>query len=216
MRKLFLLLTMAIGASSVNAQERMDSLLRSMPKTIAPYLSDAQRDELSKFTSRGDTIKVKNSLNGFTSIDSISNDFAQISLNEETDLQIRLLNEAQSGNKVVCIIKSVKKPVKESNILFYDTNWQVLESDFGLPKFTDRDYTMAMMTQRPDSMAEDKFKDLQNCIEPFIINADMSASDGTITFKLSIPFNIQGKNDEIKAILRQKTFKWNGTAFKEH
>ena len=216
MRKIFLLLTMAIGAASLNAQERMDSLLRSMPETMAPYLSAAQRDELSKFTSLGDTIKVKNSLNGFTSIDSISNDFARISLNEGTELQIRLFNEAQTGSKVVCVIKTIKKPVAESAMRFYDTKWKVIKSNFGLPTFTDRVYTMATLTQRPDTMTEDRFKDLQNCIDPFITNADMSAHDGTITYNLSIPFNIHGKKEEIKAILRQKTFKWNGEVFKEH
>lgn len=215
MRVIFLLTLLLLGQSSVSAQKTMEDLIKTIPQEILPYMNESQRNEINQFVGLKDTVKVKNMLEGTLSIDSISKNFAKITLNDAVNLQIRLFSKKDSS-QIICMIKTVNKPVKESHVYFYSTSWEKMEQNFGLPDYTEINETLlASFLNKPTEMTVEKFKELSNSIEPIIVFADFSKQSEIITFQLSLSLMSKEQKNEIKAITKQNSFKWDGFIFKK-
>lgn len=215
MKVILALIFMLFGYSSMSAQKTMKDLIKEMPKEILPYLDVNQLNEIKQFVGLKDTVMVKNMLEGTLSIDSVSNDFAKITPNKAMTLQMKLLSRNDS-TQIICMIKTINKPVKESHVYFFSTAWEKLEQDFGLPDYTEVNDTLsASFLFKPKEMTDEKFKELSNLIEPFIVFADFSKQSDSITFQLSLPLMSEEQKNEIKAITKQNSFKWNGFIFKK-
>lgn len=214
MRGLFLCLLIFFNVSAATAQKTVKDVIKTMPEDIIPYLQDEQWAEIYNFMESKDTLEVKNALNGTTSIDSISESFAKISLNKITEMQIKLL-PCNDTTEIICLVKTINRPVKESTVQFFSTNWNEIDDDFNLPRPGDIDAINSAFIERPDSMSEDKFKELSSYIDPVIITADVSGTGNTIVYSLSLPFIPNDKSEEIKALIKQNTFKWDGGRFKK-
>lgn len=63
-------------------------------------------------------------------------------------------------------------------------------------------------------MTAARYEELLKYLEPVIVYADIAKDNATITLSLSIPFGSKETIDDIRAITRKKTFKWNGYYFK--
>lgn len=214
MRILFLSLLLFLNVFTVFAQKDIKEIIKNIPEEIIPYIQDGQRAEIYKFIESNDTFKIKNTLNGTTSIDSIGKGFAKISLNDIADLQIRLF-PYQDSTEIICLVKTIYKPVKESIVQFFSSEWNKIDEDFNLPQTKDTDLLIESFIERPDSMSKKQFIELSSYIDPIIINADVSSTDYTIEYNLSLPFIQEKQSKEIKAIIKQNTFKWDGRKFKK-
>ena len=215
MRTLILISVFLLGMQCVKAQKSVKDLLATIPESVVPYLTAEQAAELVKFTDESKTASVKNALNGTTSVDTLAADFASLKLNGVTDMQVRLLPLGDTA-QVVCVIKTVNKPVPESTVKFYTTDWKQLDSHFNLPDGGDACLMMSMLTHCPDTMPKTRFDELCKYLDPIIVSADFSNIGQGLTYSLSLPFVQKGDMDEIKSIIRQKSFKWQAGLFKEY
>ena len=186
-----------------------------MPETIIPYIGEEQREEICKFTNETDTIKIKNELNGFTEVNLSGTDFARIKLNESATLQIKLLPVNDTA-QVICMVKTMTAPISESDVKFYSTDWSLIDNNFGLPQFSDAENLTATFTQRLDTMQANKFEELLGYFEPATVYADISPKENVITYKLGIPLASKTEKDELRAIIKPKSYKWTGTNFKKY
>ena len=197
-----------------NAQTSIKEIINNMPEDMMPYINNDQMAELLEFTDKKDSVKIKNVFNGTSSIDSLSLNFAKISLSKATELQLKLL-PAGDTTQIVCVVKTIKKPLRESTVKFYSTDWKSLNSEFGLPEKFDTDSILNMFVQRPDTMSEVKFKELCNYFEPVMLTANFENNDNIITFSLSLPFVQKDTYKELNAILKKISFKWDGQKLKK-
>ena len=202
MRTFIIILFAVLGVRQCAFGKSLEEILRAMPSSFIPYLTDNQREEMSKFTEGMKSVEVNNIFNGKTAVDTISSDFAVIRLNAVADMQV--------------MVKTVRKPLAESSISFYTTDWQPVESRFGLPDIGDAGVMMQMLVERPDSIDAIRFNRLCSYIEPVMVSADCSNDDNIITYSLSLPFVTKDKADEIKAVIKKKSFKWDGETFNEY
>lgn len=214
MRKSIPIIIMLFYVSAITAQTTIRNILGNMPENMTPYLNASQRAEIIKFTESKDSIKVKNSLNGTTSVDTLNDNFIKISLNEAASMQMKLL-PLNDSTQIICTVKTIKTPIPESTIKFYTTEWFPIDSTFNLPETDKPDTMIELLSQRPDTMSEQRFNELRNYIEPVIISAEISNDDNIITYNLSLPLMPGDKSDELKAIIKKKSFKWNGDKFKK-
>lgn len=196
------------------AQQEIKDVIKNIPKELISYIQDEQKSKLYNTINLNDTVKIKNALNGTTSIYIIGKKFAKIVLNEIVDLQIKLLPYNDS-TEIICLVKTIHKPVKESTIQFFSTEWNNINEKFGLPQTDNKDLSIEPFILCPDNISKEKFIELISYIDPIIINADISEADNTITYNLSIPFIQKERSEEIKSIIRQNTFKWTGCMFKK-
>lgn len=212
MKRLLILTLSAINLCCGFAQKNITDLLKTMPDSIIPYLNNNQKAELSKFSNAHDSLKVKNMLGGETSIDSLSNSFVRIKLNDDTDMQLKLL-PLKDSTMIICAIKTYRKPVPDSSIKFYTTDWERIKDTFGLPTMSNVDAILDLLTERPDTMSTTRYNELRNELEPVIIEATFTGTEPTITYKLSLPLLNKEEMQGVKAILKQKSFKWNNKTF---
>lgn len=212
MRRTVLIVTLLLsGIASAMAQTTVKDIIKTIPQEFLPYIDEDRRKEINEFAGVQDTMEIKNSLNGTTRIFTANDNFAQIDLNEAARLQIKLL-PVNDSTQIICLLKTVTKPVPDSKIGFYSTAWVPLSSDFNLSLSNNTDSLLAYFAA--DSMTVDEYEELKRNIEPVIISADIAKDENTITFSLSIPFVPKDDYDNIKAMIKQKTFKWDGKHFK--
>lgn len=204
-------LTMCFTAAF--AQKNITNVLDNMPTELLPYISESQKHELGKFTIDNDTVKIKNQLNGSSTVTIINDDFAKVDLSEAVHMQIKLL-PVNDTTKIICLVRTIKIPLPESDVSFYTTEWKRINSQFGLPDINDEDAMLDAMTQRPDSMSLEQFNKLRNIIEPITISADIPAGNDMIIFNINVPFTTKEEKNDVEAIIRQKCFKWDGKSFK--
>lgn len=213
MKTLALLAALLISTTMACAQTTVKDVLGTMPPEVIPYINSDQRGEMNKFTIDNDTVVVKNTLNGTSTVTTIGDDFARLDLNKNTRLIIKLLPVSDS-TQIICLVKSVRRPVPESVVEFYDTNWKVINNSFNLPDTRNAEAMLNELTARPDTMSQERFEELRKYIEPVVVRANIPHGGNTITFRLSVPFTTKEKFNEIKAILKKKSFKWDGKSFK--
>ena len=90
------------------------------------------------------------------------------------------------------MVKTFKAPAEESEIHFYDAEWNQLAGDYGLEQIknqdnTDVDVLLSNFIQKPDTMTSERFEELSKLIEPVMVYASFDVSEPILTFKLSIP-----------------------------
>ncbi|MCD8297668.1 MAG: DUF3256 family protein [Prevotella sp.] len=210
MRKLFFITFMVFCLSST-AKISISDVLCTIPKDIIPSLNDEQHSELLLNRETNDSLKIKNMLDGFTSIDSIAPDFVKISVSMALDLQIRILT-CNDSTQIICLVKTYTTPMLESMVSFYNTDWSTLHKNFDLPSANNPDALLASFIQRPDTMQVQTFNNLCKFIEPVVISADFS-ENANFYYNLTIPPTSNDKTDELKAIIKPQIFKWNGDNF---
>lgn len=213
MKRLMLVFFTLASALLANAQISINDIISKIPNEIAPYLNNEQKTELGKFAGNNDTIAVKNMLNGTTTIDSINSSYARIKLSNTSDIQIKLL-PLNDSSQVICVIKTLKKPVADSKIMFYTAGWERINNNFGLP-INDTTPTKILdeLTASPDTMSSTRFIELRNLLEPVIMSAEFIDEDNVIKFSLSLPLLNSEEKESVRSIVKQKSFKWDGEIF---
>ena len=104
-------------------------------------------------------------------------------------------------------------PKKE--VIALKKEWEKLENGYGLPDIHNADSIMAGFTCKPDTMTETKFEELRKYIEPIMVYAGFDDKGQALTFSINIPFTTKDMRNEVKAIIKQKSFKWSNGFFKE-
>lgn len=227
MKRTFFLVIMTLNIAFSTAQTANEEVSRAkpatikevlmaMPDSIVQYLNSEQRAELCRFSNTQDTLKVKNTLNGETYIDSISDTFANVVLNNAAQMQIKLL-PLNDSSQVVCTIKTVSKPVADSRVNFYSVDWNKLQDTFGLPNQNNEKVMLGLLTVCPDTMSMERYNELIDKIEPVITSASFSREENaTITYSLSLPMLDREEKDVLKSIIKQKSFNWDGHSFNKN
>lgn len=212
--KLLLSFLLLLPVSTLMAHVTISEVISTMPEHIVPYLQEEQRAEISNFAKSKDTLTLKNALDGTTSVDISGSDFAEIRLNEITGMQIKLL-PCNDSTEIICLVKTIGSPVKESTVQFFTSDWKEIEGDFNLPQTGDAEALLDLFVERPDSITEDTFMDLKSYIDPVLINVEVSKTEHVLTYSISLPFVTGDALDKVKSITRQNTFKWDGDKFKK-
>ena len=193
----------------------MRDIWLSMPDSILPYLNKNLRTEHVDFVDMHVKSEVKNLLHENGVLDTLTNDFAVYYLPQSSTLEMKLLTKADS-TQMICMVKTVKAPEAESEIRFFDTSWQPLSADFGLPIHATEGEILKRFTLQPADMTDDRFKELCNMIDPVMLSASLSISTPVITFCMSVPVLTKEEHEQVSVIVKQISFKWDGTIFKEY
>lgn len=212
------LLTLALLVSALALPAKsMRALWQSMPDSIVPYLNANLRQEMVDFVDMNVKAKVKNQLDGNTSLDTLTSNYADISLSSCSRMQLRLLPSLQ-GDSLLCMVITVSAPESESVVRFFDQAWQPLPTP-RLPRslLPEGDgFTPGTYLARPDTMDQRRFDELCALIEPAMVHAALSPSDDSLTLQLALPLVNKEQRKALEAIRVQRKLKWDGISFKEN
>ena len=215
MKRFLILLVSCVLTSFAQAQVSMRDVWLSMPDSILPYLNRSLRTEHVDFIDRQMKSEVKNLLHESGVLDTLTNDFASYYLPQSSSLEMRLLTTADSL-QVICLVKTVMAPEAESEVRFFDTSWQPLADDYGLPLHLSEGEILKQFTHQPSDMTDERFDELCKMIDPVMLSASLSASSPMITLCLSTPVLTKQELDDVSVIAKQISFNWDGLRFKEY
>jgi hypothetical protein len=175
----------ALGSS---AQTPMSQVLKQMPDSIVPYLSENNKLDMIDFLDSKMKAEVHNLLDGKTELLTLTECSAVLQLNEASHLDIRLLDVAEpvdSASQIVCLISTYGAGVRESRVAFYSVCWRKLPT--------------TQYVTLPDEMFTATFSD--------------DEQQPVLTLRMAHPLDYPA-TDEQKPLQESLTnLKWNGKTF---
>lgn len=211
--KKFTVFMCAIALAMCAHGKSLRTLWVSMPDSLAPSLDKNLRTELVELQEMGIKSEVNNLLGSTSVMDTITHDFLQVKLSALASLQMKLL-PLSDGDSVLCVVNTVAAPEKESEVFFYDQQWNMLDVKrfFGGKSLSE---IRESLIQRPDTMSEAKFSELKSMIEPRMLSATLFEQEKSIVFHLSLPLLSEKDKKLVSAIRVQRKFNWIKEIFNE-
>lgn len=214
MKSIAMILVAVLASIGANAQKKVEmrDVLKQMPDTVISYLSTNNKLDMIDFIDSHMKANVTNAFDGTTTLDTLTNDYLKISLTPASTLEMRLLPFGNTGagaaGQVVCMVVTYGDGVKESEVRFYSTEWNLL-SDIDNPISHDK---LLRYAASDPAVGGDVHK-----IGDFLCaEASLSPSDCVLVVKLALPVYVADNKIYTKSLDVSKTFKWDGGAFKEH
>lgn len=110
------------------------NILVQIPDSLLPILSKVNREDLIDFKANNMKAVVNNRLGGDTELVTLDDGYLFLKLTESTDLEMKLL--FYQNKLIVGVIKTVKAPLADSSIRFYNLNWQDITDSISFPFIT--------------------------------------------------------------------------------
>lgn len=201
--RLLLLIIVGLFSSSTSYSQSMKEVWKNMPDSLFAYLNSSLREECVELSDKGLTAEVTNLLNEKTTIDTLSADYMNVSMSKSTTMQMRLMPRAE-GDSIVCVVVSYKVPETDSNVSFYTKDWK---------KISDLSFDIKNFVQRPDTMTVDRYKDIINLLDPYIMSARLSATDNSLLVSVSAAIASKEDEEQLSSVLINRRYEWNGSEF---
>lgn len=200
-RQFFTVLTMLIVMTSQAKDIR--EIWLSMPDSLIMYLDKNKRIEMVDYIDMKVKAEVKNTLEGMSVMDTLTHDFLQVTLNEASTLQMRIL-PTENGDTVFCLVRTFSGPQAESEVYIYAQDWQ---------KNRQLSFSPSSFISKPDTMTDAAFDELRQLIDVLLVEARLSVDSPTITLIASAINLSKAEADKIRPILPPRSLLWNGQDF---
>lgn len=126
MKKLLLAICLLLSLNGVNAQD-MAALFTAMPDQYIPQLETAWRKDLIDLYNAGKEAKLKNTMEGFSTLKKLTADYLSIQITDNSTVEIKRL-PLVNNTYIICVVNTVYGPVADSRVSFFTTEWKPLES----------------------------------------------------------------------------------------
>lgn len=126
MRRLFLSILLGAFVWGMKAQN-MEAVFVAMPDQYVPQLENAWRKDLVDLYRTGKEAKLKNTMNGFSTLKKLTDDYLLLQVTDRSTVEMKLL-PLVNETYVVCLVTTVYAPVPDSRIEFFTTDWKPLET----------------------------------------------------------------------------------------
>ncbi|MBQ7471106.1 MAG: DUF3256 family protein [Prevotella sp.] len=173
----------------------------SMPDSLMPYLDKGKRMELLDYAKMGTKKEVKSQFNQMVTLDTITDNFMQVTLNEELTLQMKRL-PVEDEDSVFCVVKSFGKEAVESTVIVYNQDWSPRSRlTFSPQLFSEQIKTHELL---------DKVE-LERCLP--MVAASLNADNDEMRLRVSYQLLSQEEKRLLKDEEVQLNVKWNGETF---
>ncbi len=105
----------------------MDAVFVAMPDQYVPQLENAWRKDLIDLYNSGKEAKLKNTMNGFSTLKKLTDDYLLLQVTDRSTVEMKLL-PLVNNTYVVCMITTVYGPVPDSQVEFFTTDWKPLDA----------------------------------------------------------------------------------------
>ena len=126
MKRFLLTVLLCVFVWGMKAQQ-MDAIFVVMPDQYVPQLENAWRKDLIDLYNTGKEAKLKNTMNGFSMLKKLTDDYLLLQVTDRSTVEMKLL-PLVNDTYVVCMITTVYGPVPDSQIEFFTTDWKPLEA----------------------------------------------------------------------------------------
>ena len=209
MRKLFLIL-LSFCALSATAQD-MKSVFIAMPDSIAPLLTQVNKEDCVDFLDSNMKAEVTTRFGGTAEMKVLTEDYVFLQTTPSSTLEMKLL-PVNDSTKVVCMVKSVCASACDSEIHFYTSDWK---GKMAVGDFLQKPEQEAFYLPN-DSVTEESVL-IRKKADMHLMKASLSIEDASLTFIYTTP-DYLNKEDK-KQMLRYLNpnpvvFQWKDGKFR--
>ena len=161
MRRVIVTLLICVFALGMNAQD-MTSVFTAMPDQYIPQLEHAWRKDLVDLYTSGKESRLKNTMNGFSTLQKLTNDYLLLQTTERSTVEMKLL-PLVNNTYVVCMISTVKGIDKKDEA--YQEAASHLDMDLIQYRLSPDDQTLTAIYTTPQYLSQEA----REKIEPYLI-----------------------------------------------
>jgi len=207
-RLLFIILISlcSLGASSQN----MDALFELMPDQYIPQLENAWRKDLVDLFNAGKEAKLKNTMNGFSSLKALTNNYLLLQVTESSTVEMKLLPLINNTN-VICMVTTVNGPVPDSQIRFFSPEWKLLNPT-DLITLVDADWFLKENIDKNDL----SYLEASSHVNMYLRKMTLSPDNLTLTVEYTTPQYLdKDTRKKLELFLKSepKVYVWNKSHF---
>ena len=181
----------------------------SMPDSLLPHLEQASRVRLVELANAGLPAEVDNNLHGKSRLDTLCQNFLQLTVSEGQTVQMKLLPtsqvEGQGRDSVICLVQTFRGPAAESRVRMFTSQWALL---------SDTCYREKSLLVKPDTLSADTYQQLLERIPLVMWEATLKVDSDELLLTPSLPLMFVEEKEKMKPLLLQRNLKWNGETFK--
>lgn len=167
-------------ALSLHAQD-MKTLFIAMPDSVAPLLTKVNREDCIDFLASNMKAEVKNRFGKVSELKKLTDDYLFLQTTGSSSMEMKLL-PLNDSVKVICVVHTVCGPACDSEIRFYDTQWQQLaEDDFIRLPSVDAFYLPA------DTLADEAYTAIRKKADMELVKASLSEDKPILSFTYTTP-----------------------------
>ena len=124
--RIYLFAVLLLLAGGMSAQTRMSDVLKTMPDSLCPYLSQNNRLDLVDFCEAGMKAQVTNAFDRKSELLLLTDRYASLRLSEASQVDLWLLPTADQP--VLCMVTTFGTMLRESRLSFFTAQWQLLSA----------------------------------------------------------------------------------------
>ena len=209
MRKLFLIL-LFFCALSATAQN-MKSVFVSMPDSIAPLLTQTNKEDCIDFLDSNMKAVVKNRFGNEVEMKALTENYVLMQTSPVGTLEMKLLPLNDSTN-VVCMVKTVCASACDSEVHFYASDWS--------KKLDAKNFLKAPVTDAfflPNDTLTDEDALIRKKADMHLMKVSLSKDDASLTYIYSTPDYLnKGDREKLLPHLRKEpvVLRWQDGKFR--
>lgn len=203
MKKILFVVGVLLCCLSIQAQD-MKSLFIALPDSLSPMLTKVNREDFGDFLASNMKAEVKNRFGNTSEMLKLTDNYLKLKISKVSMAEMKLL-PLNDSVKVICVVHTFEGPTSDSSISFYDTSWKRLPAD----KFLTLPVEDAFYKTPASEVQADSLKNLRARADMFLLKADLSETDNTLSFTYATPDYLDKETaEEIKPYLVQEPLKY--------
>lgn len=126
-RVIFITGLLLILFSNVSNARSIRDFFVNEPHDLFALIDASTRLDLLDYYDTGRIVSSQNNLGDDTQFIKVTDDFLSIQLSESSEVEMRLLFPSKNDT-IIVVNSTIKSPVEDSKLEFFDTNWNTLDT----------------------------------------------------------------------------------------
>lgn len=198
--------------------ENISDVFTSMPDSIYPLITSKNRHDMVDFYNNKMEAKVRNRLNDYARLDTLTNEYLHLTLSQASEVTMRMLTRNDS-TQIICFVQTVTKPIRDSRVKFYDTKWQRLTT-VKLPEPATADFFKASLLsphdggENPEQQALPLMGEVERALDDLrLVEVTVSPDEPVFTLTLSVEELAQDEKKVARRYVAPVRYRWTGSEF---
>ncbi len=208
MRKTLLAYILFAVTATTACAQNVGTVFTDIPDSLFPYFGKAQRAELVslKRVDPSSAASLHSSFGCEVRLDSLADDYLRLAIDSAMTMEMARLHSADVADSLYCLLRTVLAPEAETTAMIYDKAWKTVAMV---------DIDSEELTQRPDTMDDDTYRELLSLIEFPMVKARFE-DNSTILLTLNAPLLFKDDRLRLERVFVQRKIKWDGGRFKKY
>jgi len=127
MKRLILTVLLGVFILGIKAQT-ISELFINIPDVYIPQLETEWRKDLVELYKTEKEARLENLMGGYSILQKMTDDYLLLHTTEKSTMEMKLL-PLVNNTHIICLIRTVEGPVKDSHVEFYTVTWERLDAE---------------------------------------------------------------------------------------